>query len=427
MRRGPGLEAATQARRPERNGRREPPEAATNLAFQRAYTPAFHERMVNELLAAAPGMPPFAYTFATQPPFLNQRIAHRVLSAAMDIVGQVTSDAYCAKSRAYVPATFRVPHVPAKPDLVLVDFALARDAKGHLVPKLIELQSAAPQLAMFYTQGKIIQRLLEQTPGMPAAARFTHSGMSPEDYRALLSRRFLDGHAPEHVVLMDIDPFDYQHFPHDFILHKELFGIDTVDIRDIYRVGDQLFRRDADGREVQVKRIVNRMLLSDPRAPHDHFATLFDGNPEVSWFCDPEWHYRVAKPAMFDLVHESVPRILRLSDVKTLPEDLVDWVLKPLADFGGEGVTVGPTVEDIAKIREHRDHWCLQERVRFAPWIPPVAGEGNTQCELRVVCIRDGEQYVPAVMWSRQMRGGGKANVYSNIAPGTGPTIPFVV
>jgi hypothetical protein len=81
-----------------------------------------------------------------------------------------------------------------------------------------------------------------------------------------------------------------------------------------------------------------------------------------------------------------VPECWFLSDVDVLPDDLDNYVLKPLYSFAGLGVKVGPTREEIDAVpREQRSQYLLQRRMRFEPVIETPFGP--TQAEVRVMYI----------------------------------------
>lgn len=54
-----------------------------------------------------------------------------------------------------------------------------------------------------------------------------------------------------------------------------------------------------------------------------------------------------------------------LSDVKEIPSDLENYVLKPLFSFAGQGVVIDVTKEDITTITDP-ENWILQRKVKYA-------------------------------------------------------------
>jgi hypothetical protein len=79
-----------------------------------------------------------------------------------------------------------------------------------------------------------------------------------------------------------------------------------------------------------------------------------------------------------------VPRTVFLSSLDHAPDDLENWVLKPLYSFAGLGVKIGPTRADLDSISD-RDNYILQERVHFTPVIETP--EGGAKVEVRVMYV----------------------------------------
>ena len=71
-----------------------------------------------------------------------------------------------------------------------------------------------------------------------------------------------------------------------------------------------------------------------------------------------------------------------------VPEDLENWVLKPLYSFAGLGVVIGPTREEVAGIGDP-SQYILQERVDFAALVETP--HGPTKAEIRMMYIWEGE------------------------------------
>ncbi len=121
-----------------------------------------------------------------------------------------------------------------------------------------------------------------------------------------------------------------------------------------------------DGREVEIRRIYNRAIVDELErrgisAPFDWRDDL-----DVEWAGHPNFYFRVSKFAIPYLRHPSVPRTIFLDRVTELPEDLAQWVLKPLYSFAGLGVVIGPAREEVDAIpAEQRGNFILQERVHF--------------------------------------------------------------
>jgi hypothetical protein len=70
-----------------------------------------------------------------------------------------------------------------------------------------------------------------------------------------------------------------------------------------------------------------------------------------------------------------------LSDVKTIPDDLENYVLKPLFSFSGSGVIFDVKKEDIERITD-RHNYILQRKVQYAPAIQSPTGPVKAEIRL---------------------------------------------
>jgi hypothetical protein len=100
-----------------------------------------------------------------------------------------------------------------------------------------------------------------------------------------------------------------------------------------------------------------------------------------------------------------VPTTWFLDRLGEIPDDLVNYALKPLYSFAGLGVVIAPKKEDIAAIpAEKRPYYILQERMHFEPVIETPFG--GTKAEVRVMYIwLDGGELTPVLTIIRTGRG----------------------
>jgi len=82
----------------------------------------------------------------------------------------------------------------------------------------------------------------------------------------------------------------------------------------------------------------------------------------------------------------AVPATQFLNQVKELPEDLDQYILKPLFSFAGQGVIIDLTEEIIGEIKDP-ENWILQEKVIYAPVIDTPTGP--TKAEIRLFYFWD--------------------------------------
>ncbi|HWZ32046.1 MAG TPA: hypothetical protein VNX18_11960 [Bryobacteraceae bacterium] len=294
------------------------------------------------------------------PLFLPRALFDRMLADGAELIRQLMTPEYLKRSEETVPPEFRVPNEDARPLFIQVDFGLT----AQLEPKLVEIQ-AFPSL---YAYQPFLQQTYLNAYGLSAAP--------DPSFENQLRQAVLGEYAPENVVLLEIDPQHQKTLP-DFLLTEKMLGIKTVCITRIEKRGRRLYHEG-----VPIERIYNRVIVDE--LVRRKIATPFDyrDDLDVEWAGHPNWYFRISKFSIPFLKHSSVPRTRFLNE--GVPDDLENWVLKPLYSFAGLGVVIGPTREELARI-EDRSQYILQERVEFAPLVETP--HGSTKAEIRVMYI----------------------------------------
>ncbi len=94
---------------------------------------------------------------------------------------------------------------------------------------------------------------------------------------------------------------------------------------------------------MEIKRIYNRVIVDELVRKGIKADFQFTDDLDVEWAGHPNWFFRLSKFSLPWFRHVSVPETWFLSDIKKLPDNLDDYVLKPLYSFAGLGVKIGPT------------------------------------------------------------------------------------
>jgi len=105
---------------------------------------------------------------------------------------------------------------------------------------------------------------------------------------------------------------------------------------------------------------------------------------DVEWRTHPNWFYRVSKFTMPYLQGDYVPKTQFLHQVKQIPTDLENYVLKPLFSFAGQGVIIDVKAADIENIKDP-ENWILQEKVNYEPVVQ--APDGGVKVEVRLLYL----------------------------------------
>ena len=300
----------------------------------------------------------------------------------------IDSPEYMRRSEETIPAKWRVPNDNPRPNFVQVDFGLARNAEGELEPKLVELQ-AFPSI---YGYQEILSEEYVNVYGLDEELGWRFGGLDSAGYWDVLRRTIVGDHAPENVVLTEVEPQEQKTRP-DFNVYADQLGVRTVDIAKLRKEGSRLFyeREESAGKSrwVPIERIFNRAIVDE--IERKGIVPGFDYRDELSveWAGQPNWYFRVSKFSLPYLSDASVPKAVFLDDWfagrgEGLPEDRERLLLKPLYSFAGKGIQFAPTDDELGAIPEdERRLYLLQERVSFAPVI--ATPWGPTQAEIRVM------------------------------------------
>jgi hypothetical protein len=347
-------------------------------AFNANFTPEKYRRFLEQLYAACGAEVQFRV--CETPCFFPESLLGEMAQAGAEMVRQLMNPAYLRASDATLPDEWNVPNQNERPMFLQVDFGLVRDENGRLKPKLVELQ-AFPSL--YFYQPEMAKAYVEGY-GLSPELKLYLSGLDEKSYRDLLRRAIVGQHAPENAVLLEVDPFQQKTLP-DFLLTRKALGIPIVDIREVVKQGNKLHYRDH-GKLVPIKRIYNRTIVDELVRKRVTLPFDYRDELDVEWAGHPNWYFRISKFSLPFLKHEAVPRTWFLPELKELPPDRENYVLKPLYSFAGAGITFGPTDEQIAAIpQEHRGDYILQERVTFERVIETP--HGPTQPEIRIMYV----------------------------------------
>jgi hypothetical protein len=347
--------------------------------FNKRFTEEKYQRLLHRLDELC-GMH-IDFRICETPLFISSELMHSMVVAGKEIIMQLMKNpSYHAAALQTIPQDFNVPNETEHPVFVSVDFGITRDDRGVYIPRLIELQGF-PTLYAFQIA---LSQEYKHVYALPEEARVLLDGLDLEKYSTMLRRAILGVHDPTNVVLLELDPLTQKTRP-DFILTERLFGIATVNIKDVRKEGKQLFYG-RNGKQTRILRIYNRAIADELIRSNAQLPFSFREELDVEWAGHPNWFFRLSKFSLPFLHHSSVPKTYFLSDLDKFPDDLQQWVLKPLYSFAGSGVIVGPSRADIDTIPVGERHkFVLQERIEYGGIVETPYGA--TKAEVRIMYI----------------------------------------
>lgn len=327
-------------------------------AYNAAFTLEHYEEMVRDLERDA-GCPS-VFRICETPLFLSAALTGELIEAAHEVLAAVTSEDYLRISDRAVPPHLAVPGEEGHTVFLQVDFALVRGEDGNLTPRLIELQGF-PSLYGF--QWLLEKEYSSHFPATPEDFTPHFGGLTAETYPALLRDVIVADCDPENVVLLEIEP-ERQKTRIDFCVTEQLLGIKTVCATDVIERRGRLFYPDG-GREVPIHRVYNRVIFDEVERKGIDLSHIFRRELDVTWVGHPNWYLRISKYSLPFIKSRWCPPTWFVSDLEELPEDLENYVLKPLFSFAGLGVEMGPSPERLRSLPNPQD-FILQRKVDYA-------------------------------------------------------------
>ncbi len=350
--------------------------------FNASFKPEVYEAFIADLKAR--GRNALDFRVSETPFFPSRELTQELVAAAQGIADELRSERIWSRLHRAIPLNLAAPNEDAHPQFLQIDFAVCEDQNGNPLPQLIELQGFPTVFAF--------QALLDETArrhyDIPAPLTSYFSGLSRERYLAMLKEILLGDCAPEQTILLEIEP-EKQKTRIDFYATEDYFGIAPVCLTDVKKRGKKLFYR-KNGKEIPIERIYNRVIFDELDKKNLAFEFSFQDDLDVKWLNHPNWFLKISKYCLPLFQSKYAPKAYFLSELEKYPDDLENYVAKPLFSFSGGGVMVDVTKEDLDKI-EDRANYLLQRKVNYAPAIQTP--EGGTKVEVRMMFFwREGDE-----------------------------------
>ncbi|HEX4961907.1 MAG TPA: hypothetical protein VF173_13790 [Thermoanaerobaculia bacterium] len=346
-------------------------------AYNSTFTPELYAGVLRDLEAGGGGAADFR--ISETPIFLSEPLTRELVTAATEILEQVTSPAYLAQAGRAVPPHLSVPGDEGHAMFLQIDFALARGDDGALTPRLIELQGF-PSLYGF--QWLLEKAFRAHSPAIPADWAPYFDGLTSDTYPEALREVIVADCDPENVVLLEIEP-EKQKTRIDFHVTDKLLGIETVCATKVRERNGRLFYPEG-GREVPIARIYNRVIFDEVERKGLDLSHIFGRELDVTWVGHPNWYLKISKFSLPFLRSRYCPPTWFVSDLAELPADLENYVLKPLFSFAGLGVEIGPSAERLRSLANPQD-FILQRKVDYAPVIETL--DDPAKAEVRMMFV----------------------------------------
>jgi hypothetical protein len=342
--------------------------------FNAAYSKEKYDAYMQKIEGLHPGSLDFRN--AETPVFVPKDFKDKMLSACDDIIDVITDPNFKSITERGIPADVKVPNENGHSHFVVFDFGVCENEAGELEPQLIEMQGFPTLFAFQAFHSEITAGYAD----LPANFSPYLSGYNKESYLQLLKEIIVGDLDPKNVVLLEIFP-EQQKTRIDFYCTEQVLGIKMVCLTNLIAEGTKLYYNN-NGEKTEIKRIYNRLIFDDLQK-QEGLPPVIDltQHYDVEWVPHPNWFYRISKFTLPFIHNPYVPETFFLNEIKQLPSDLENYVLKPLFSFAGMGVVIDVTQADIDAVKDP-ENWILQRKVKYADVI--VTPDGPAKAEIRL-------------------------------------------
>jgi hypothetical protein len=367
-------------------------------AFNSSFTIEKYEAFLNDLHSKHPG--DIEFRVSETPVFVDKVFKQKMLDACESIVDVICNEKFLAMTERAIPAGEKVPNENKQSHMIAFDFGVCTNDDGELEPQLIEMQGFPTLFGFQVYYPEVVER------HFPVPENYSQylDGYTKETYIDML-RKLLIGNLPtENVILLEIKP-EEQKTRIDFSCTKDYIGIEVVCLTKLIQEGRKLYYL-KDGVKTEVKRIYNRIIFDDLKANKEKLGDVVDitQDIDVEWVPHPNWFYRISKFTLPFIDHPYVPETFFLNEIKQLPTDLSNYVLKPLFSFAGQGVIIDVTQEDIDAIKDP-ENFILQRKVKYADVVETPDDHAKVEIRMMYVWPDGDERPHAAINLARMSKG----------------------
>jgi hypothetical protein len=329
------------------------------------------------------------FRISESPIFIDKRLKEELIKAGNEIVDIILQPDFKAMTEAAVPPHLKVPNEDDHTSLLAIDFAICLDEHGQFTPQLIELQG----FASLYGYQEWLAEMYREHFNIPDGYDNKFLDYTHQTYLNRLKQVIVGDQDPSNVVLLEIEPWK-QKTQIDFKVTEQYLGIKAICLSEVIMEGRNLFYH-LNGVKTPIKRIYNRVIF-DELLQRDDLKLQFNmvEDVDVEWVAHPNWFFRISKYTMPFLKSKYVPETYFVNELKSIPEDLENWVLKPLFSFSGQGVIFDVALSDISSLENPAD-FILQRKVLYAPAVQSPTGP--VKCEIRLLYLWDKNEARPTL------------------------------
>ncbi len=324
------------------------------------------------------------------PFFISKELKAQLVEGCNQVISFIQKENFKRLTNRPLELNHKVPNEDEHTSFLAIDFGICEE-DGAVIPKLIEVQGFP---SLYNYQVNLYDKFKNHYPFLKNLTPFINDIETPE-YLTILEEVICNKHPKESVILLEIEP-EKQNTKIDFYYCKRDIGIPIVCVTELIKKGKQLFYKNEVGDEILVKRIYNRVIFDELDLRTDLKLNFnFSDDLDVEWAGHPNWFFRISKFILPFLKGKYFIETTLLSELKQIPEDLENYVLKPLFSFSGTGVIFHVKKEDIEAVTE-KELYILQKKVNYLPIVQ--SPDGKVKAEVRILCVWKKEDKSPTLL-----------------------------
>lgn len=356
--------------------------------FNTQFTEKKYQELKDDIASDFNYMPTFR--LGETPFFISNELKEQLIEGSNEVIALIQDKTFKLLTNKSLELNHKVPNEDEHTTFLAIDFGICEEG-GVIIPKLIEVQGFP---SLYNYQINLYEKFKNQYSFLSELTPFINN-MEPQEYLEILEEAICNNHPKENVILLEIEP-EKQNTKIDFYYCRRDIGIPIVCVTELIKKEKKLFYKNEKGDEILVKRIYNRVIFDELDLRTDLKLNFhFSDDLDVEWAGHPNWFFRISKFILPFLKGKYFIETTLLSELKEIPEDLENYVLKPLFSFSGTGVIFHVKKEDIEAVVE-KELYILQKKVNYIPIVQ--SPDGKVKAEVRVLCVWKKEDASPTLL-----------------------------
>ncbi|MFV8327002.1 hypothetical protein [Flavobacterium sp. ZS1P14] len=356
--------------------------------FNAQFTEKKYQELKDDIASDFNYMPTFR--IGETPFFISNELKAQLIEGSNEVIALIQKENFKSLTNKSLELNHKVPNEDEHTTFLAIDFGICEE-NGAIIPKLIEVQGFP---SLYNYQINLYEKFINQYSFLSELTPFINN-IEPQEYRNILEEAICNKHPQENVILLEIEP-EKQNTKIDFYYCRRDIGIPIVCVTELIKKGKQLFYKNEEGGLILVKRIYNRVIFDELDLRSDLKLNFhFSDDLDVEWAGHPNWFFRISKFILPFLKGKYFIETTLLSELTEIPEDLENYVLKPLFSFSGTGVIFHVKKEDIEAVVE-KELYILQKKVNYIPIVQ--SPEGKVKAEVRMLCVWKKEDTAPTLL-----------------------------